>query len=140
MTDAYPGLPAPPPEGSSPLPAGTFDGQTVLVTGSGTGLGKAIATEFARLGANLVVASRGEEHRAAGVAACEAAGGRAVGRGGADGRIERRIDIAPAAHRPLLRPLNAGGGIDRTKRAGGRSGPPLAGDQDRFGITERRGR
>jgi NAD(P)-dependent dehydrogenase (short-subunit alcohol dehydrogenase family) len=36
------------------------------VTGGGTGLGQAIATEFGRLGAALVIASRKEEHRAAG--------------------------------------------------------------------------
>jgi NAD(P)-dependent dehydrogenase (short-subunit alcohol dehydrogenase family) len=61
------------------LPAGSFEGVTVLVTGGGTGLGKAIATEFARLGAGVGIASRSEEHRAAGVAAVEAAGGQAVG-------------------------------------------------------------
>ena len=70
MTE-YPGLPEPPPMGASALPAGTFDGQCVVVTGGGTGLGKAIATEFARLGASIVIASRKEEHLDAGRAAME---------------------------------------------------------------------
>jgi NAD(P)-dependent dehydrogenase (short-subunit alcohol dehydrogenase family) len=69
------GLAEPPEEGSSALPAGTYEGQTVLVTGGGTGLGKAIAVEFARLGANLVVASRKAEHLAAARAAIEAVPG-----------------------------------------------------------------
>ncbi|MDG2907317.1 MAG: SDR family oxidoreductase [Acidimicrobiales bacterium] len=73
MSDT-PGLPAPPPAGTSALPAGTYDGDTVFVTGGGTGLGKAIALEFARLGASIVVASRDPEHLAAGRAAIEAVG------------------------------------------------------------------
>lgn len=56
------GLPAPPPDGASALPDGTYAGTTVFVTGGGTGLGKAIATEFGRLGARLVVASRSTDH------------------------------------------------------------------------------
>ncbi|MFG2647923.1 SDR family oxidoreductase [Streptomyces sp. NPDC048436] len=55
------GLPAPAPPGTSALPGGTYDGTVVLVTGGGSGLGKAIAAEFARLGADLVIASRKEE-------------------------------------------------------------------------------
>lgn len=56
------GLPEPPPEGSCALPGGTYEGKVVFVTGGGTGLGKAIAAEYARLGASLVVASRSEDH------------------------------------------------------------------------------
>jgi NAD(P)-dependent dehydrogenase (short-subunit alcohol dehydrogenase family) len=61
------------------LPAETFKGRTVYVTGGGTGLGKAMAIEFARAGADVAIASRDPEHRAAGVAAIEALGARAVG-------------------------------------------------------------
>ncbi len=60
------GLPEPPPLGATPFPTDTFRGTTVLVTGGGTGLGKATATEFARLGADIVLASRKSEHLAAG--------------------------------------------------------------------------
>ncbi|MGI8332139.1 SDR family oxidoreductase [Actinomadura scrupuli] len=72
------GLPEPPPAGASALPSGTFDGTVVLVTGGGTGLGKAIGTEFARLGAALVVASRKDDHLEAAEAAMSALGARVV--------------------------------------------------------------
>jgi NAD(P)-dependent dehydrogenase (short-subunit alcohol dehydrogenase family) len=68
------GLPEPPAVGETALASGTFDGVGVVVTGGGTGLGKAIATEFARLGASIVIASRKEEHLAAGREAMEALG------------------------------------------------------------------
>jgi len=60
--------------GASALPAGTFDGEAVFITGAGTGLGKAIAVEFARLGASVVVASRKPEHLDAGAAAIREVG------------------------------------------------------------------
>jgi len=72
------GLPEPPPLGASALPGGTFDGVAVFVTGGGTGLGLAIASEFARLGADVVIASRREEHLEAGRAALEPIGGKVL--------------------------------------------------------------
>lgn len=61
------------------LPPGTYSGQVVLVTGGGTGLGKAMAVEFGRLGATVAIASRKPEHLASGIAAVEHAGGKAAG-------------------------------------------------------------
>lgn len=40
------------------LPAGSYNGKVALVTGGGTGLGKAIAQRLAQLGATVVIASR----------------------------------------------------------------------------------
>src|SRR5438094_3966849 len=68
------GLPQPPAVGETALKPGTYDGETVFVTGGGTGLGKAIASEFARLGASIVIASRKDEHLDAGVAAIKSLG------------------------------------------------------------------
>lgn len=72
----YQGLPEPAPLGSSALPQGTYDGAVVLVTGGGTGLGKAIAAEYARLGADIVVASRKDDHLKAAREGLEGLGGR----------------------------------------------------------------
>lgn len=73
------GLPEPPSIGAPMLPPDAFAGDVVVVTGGGTGLGRAMAVEFARAGAAVAVASRSEEHRSAGVAAIEEVGGAATG-------------------------------------------------------------
>lgn len=72
-------LAAPPPLGRAMLPTDTFAGSVVLVTGGGTGLGRAMAVEFARLGAALVIAGRRADKRAQSVAEIEKLGARALG-------------------------------------------------------------
>lgn len=72
------GLPPPPAVGQGMLPPGTYAGKVILVTGGGTGLGKAMALEFARLGGRIVIASRKPEHHVQGLAAIEAIGGKAI--------------------------------------------------------------
>jgi len=60
------------------LPAGTLQDIVTVVTGGGTGLGKAIAVELGRLGADLVIASRNADHLDAGRRAVEAVGARVI--------------------------------------------------------------
>ncbi len=72
-------LRAPPPAGTAMLPENTFKGEVVLITGGGTGLGRAMALEFARLGADIVILSRRQAHIEQGLAAIQDLGGRAMG-------------------------------------------------------------
>ncbi len=98
MTDTQSpqGLPEPPPIGTSALPPDTFAGHAVVVTGGGTGLGRAIASEFARLGAAIVIASRKPEHLEQGVRAIEEIGGQVMAVG-CDIREPEQIAAAFAA-------------------------------------------
>lgn len=56
-----------------------FSGRVAIVTGAGSGIGKAIALELARSGAAVVVGDLGQEVTDKVVAEIEAAGGKAVG-------------------------------------------------------------
>jgi citronellol/citronellal dehydrogenase len=70
---------APPrrPDALDSLAPGSLAGRTALVTGGGTGIGRATAELLARLGARVAVTGRREEPLAEAVAAIEAAGGSA---------------------------------------------------------------
>lgn len=56
---------------------GGFEGSSVVVTGAGSGIGKAAALRFAREGAGVVVADLNEGSARAVVAEIEAAQGKA---------------------------------------------------------------
>ncbi|HKY82949.1 MAG TPA: SDR family oxidoreductase [Sphingobium sp.] len=67
-------LPEPPSVDHPFLPADTFKDDVVLITGGGTGLGKAMAQMFGRMGARVAIASRKAEHRKAGLDALTSMG------------------------------------------------------------------
>ena len=58
----------PPPFDAPPYPADVFAGQTVLVTGGGSGMGLAMATAFAQGGAQVAVMGRSLERAQDGAA------------------------------------------------------------------------
>ncbi len=58
--------------------SGLFTGKTIVVSGGGTGIGRAIARELASLGATVIICSRSAEHLEPTRAEIEASGGRAI--------------------------------------------------------------
>src|SRR5690242_2789309 len=78
------------------LVSGSFDGQVAVVTGGGSGMGRAMAVEFARLGAAVVVAGRRPEPLAETVELIEAAGGDGLAQP-TDVRVPEQVDALVAA-------------------------------------------
>ncbi len=60
------------------LPPGSLKGRSAIVTGGGTGIGLATARAFARLGANVAIASRSPEHLGPAKKELESLGAKAV--------------------------------------------------------------
>ena len=82
-----------------------FDGQVVVVTGSGRGIGRAYALEFGRRGGSVVGNGRTAAQADAVVAEIAAAGGRAVAHAGSIATAEGGAALIRAA-------LDAFGGVD----------------------------
>ena len=82
---------------------GCYEGKVALVTGGGSGMGRAMAQEFARLGAAVAVAGRRPEPLEETVALIADAGGRAVA-------CRRTCAIPSRSTRWLRRPSSSWGG------------------------------
>jgi citronellol/citronellal dehydrogenase len=99
------------PRDSQIFAPGVLEGQTVLITGGGTGLGKAAARELVACGASVVIAGRRGEVL---TAACEDIGGERVSWVSGDVRHEadagRLIDSVLERHGALDVLLNNAGG------------------------------
>ncbi len=82
-----------------------FQGKTVLVTGASSGIGEALAREFARLGANVVLGARSVDKLEQIVAEIREAGGKAIGVG---------VDVVQeeACKQMIEKSVEAFGGID----------------------------
>lgn len=76
----------------SPFRDDLFQGQKVLVTGGGTGMGRAMTHAFAAHGADVLIASRKEEHLRATADEVERLTGRKVGWATCDVREPEQVD------------------------------------------------
>jgi NAD(P)-dependent dehydrogenase (short-subunit alcohol dehydrogenase family) len=80
-------------------------GRTALVTGGGTGIGRAMAEALAGAGASIVVVGRRLEALTAAVAAIRDKGGRAAALAGDAAQRDALADLAAAAAQPFGPPL-----------------------------------
>ena len=99
---------------------GELTGKTAIVTGGGSGIGRAAALEFAKLGANVVVSDVDEGSAKATALAIEAAGAPAGGKAvsirtdvSVDAEVEAMVDFAVASF----------GGLDFAFNNAGIAGP-----------------
>ncbi len=79
------------------MAASRFDGQVVLITGASSGIGAALAREFARKGANIVLVARRTDRIEALAAEIIDQGSRAIAVEGdvtRDGDLEKAVEIA----------------------------------------------
>ena len=84
---------------------GKLNGRTAIVTGAGRGIGRGIAVELAREGANVVVASRSQGSIDDTLAEIAALGGTAIGALCDVGNPDHVAPTVAAAATPVLNPL-----------------------------------
>lgn len=89
------------------LPAGTFKGQTILITGGGTGLGRAMGEYFLSLGANLAICGRRRDVIDAAAAEMSKASGGQVLAVGCDVRSSEQVESMLAAVRERFGRIHA---------------------------------
>jgi NAD(P)-dependent dehydrogenase (short-subunit alcohol dehydrogenase family) len=87
------------------LPPNTLEGKVAIITGGGTGLGRAMALEYSRLGAKVVLASRSMEHLEPTAAELRQQGGEAIA-------VQTDIRDPAQVERMVQETKNAFGSVD----------------------------